>query len=257
MQLAGINRNVSYLTVCNALCNTSTALEIAINALVGAMLAEDKSLATLPHAFRWLTTMVVAFPAAWTMRVLGRRNAFMVGALFGIIGAGIGVWAIFLQSFWLFVVGTVVMGVFNSFANFYRFAAAEAAEAAFRPKAISLVIGGGIVAAFIGPEIAKHTVELFAPYTFAGTYIALAVIPVLLLIALLPIDLPAPRAEERAKRGRPTAEIMRQKRFIVAALGGMIGWGGMVLLMTATPLSMVACGHSFSDSAFVIQWHIV
>lgn len=257
MSFAGINRNVSYLTVCNALCNTSTALEIAINALVGAMLAEDKSLATLPHAFRWVTTMLVSFPAAWTMRVLGRRRAFMVGAIFGIMGAAIGVGAIFMRSFWLFVVATIVMGIFNSFANFYRFAAAEAAEPAFRPKAISLVIGGGIVAAFVGPEIAKHTVDLFPPFTFAGTYLALVGVPIVLLVALLPINLPAPKIDTLSGAGRPMGEIMLQPRFIVAALAGMIGWGGMVLMMTATPLSMVACGFSFTDSASVIQWHIV
>jgi MFS family permease len=254
---SGLNRDVWLMSACQALCNTSTAITISAAALVGAMLAEDKSFATFPHAIYWVATMAFSVLASLLMRSAGRRVGFLAGALCGLIGSLGGAWAIYLGSFYGFIAASIVLGGFNAVAMLYRFAAAEMTAPAVRAKSIALVIGGGIVAALIGPEIAKHTVNAFPPYTFMGTYAALGAVPLLLAAVIAFIRLPPPPSRVRGPSGRPLRAIMAQRNFIVAVLAGMIGWGGMVLVMTATPLSMVACGHTFDDSAFVIQWHIV
>ena len=190
------------------------------------------------------------------MRRIGRRAGFIVGAAIGIVGAAIAGYGIYIGDFWMFAAGTITLGGFNSINLLYRFAAAEAAPEAWRARAISFVLAGSVVAAFIGPELAKRTKDLLA-VEFAGTYFALAALPLLMIavMAVTPLGKPVESTTRRA--GRPLGEIARQPKFIVAVLGAMIGWGVMSLMMTATPLSMIACGHDFNDAAFVVQWHIL
>jgi MFS family permease len=257
MSILRVNRNVALLALCQAIVNTAQTTVITVSALAGALLAEDKSLATMPHSMMWLGTMATSIPAAHLMRLVGRRNGFLVGAILGLVGVLIGAYALFQGSFWTFNAATFVIGGYQSVSMFYRFAAAEAAEPAARANAISLVIGGGVVAAIIGPELSVWSKDWFAPAEFAGTYVALIALPVLLAVTLAFIEFPAASAPQRGPTGRPLGEIARQPAFRVALLGGMVSWGAMVLVMTATPLSVVACGHSFADSAFVIQWHVL
>ena len=138
---------------------------------------------------------------------------------------------------------------------FYRHAAADTADAEFKSKAISLVVAGGVVAAICGPLIAIWSRDLFAPVSFAGCYAAIVVLQLVALGLLAFVDIPRPTAEERRSSGRPLLTIMRQPTFIVAAASGMIGYGAMSLIMTATPLAILGCGLEFKDAAFVIQWH--
>ncbi len=250
-------RTVAYLTVTQAFGQIVTTMILATTALVGNMLATDKALATLPHALGWVSLALVAIPVSLFMRRLGRRAGFMTGAAAGIVGALVAAGGIWMNSFWLYAAGTMVIGVFNATSQLYRFAAAETADASWRSKAIAWVNLGGIVAAFVGPELAKLTKDMFAPITFAGTFVAMAALPLLMIAMLMAIELPPPPARTARDAGRPLAEIARQPKFVVAVLGGMIGWGVMSLMMTATPLSMIACGLHFDDAAFVIQWHIL
>jgi MFS family permease len=220
------------------------------------MLAADKSLATLPHALGWVSVAALAIPASQMMRRWGRRTGFIVGAAIGIVGALIAAYGIYVGEFWLFAAGTITLGGFNAVNLLYRFAAAEAADVSWRARAISLVLAGSVVAAFVGPAIAMWTKDLLAPVEFAGTYLALTALPVL-MIAVVAFT-PMPNPTDIARRvGRPLGEIARQPKFIVAVLSGTIGWGVMSLMMTATPLSMIDCGLDFRDAAFVVQWHIV
>jgi MFS family permease len=257
MPVSRAKKNVALLALCQAIANTAQTTVITVSALAGALLAEDKSLATLPHSMMWLGTMATSMPASQLMRLIGRRNVFLLGALLGAAGVAVGAYGLFRGSFWTFCTATFLLGGFQSVSMFYRFAAAEAAEPAFRAKAISLVIGGGVVAAVIGPELSVWSKDWFAPAEFAGTYVALIALPVLLAATLAFIEFPAASAPQRGSTGRPLAEIARQPAFRVALLGGMVSWGAMVLVMTATPLSVVGCGHTFADSAFVIQWHVL
>jgi MFS family permease len=257
MPLSRAKKNVALLATCQAIINTAQTTVITVSALAGALLAEDKSLATLPHSMMWLGTMATSMPASYLMRLVGRRNGFFVGAFLGLAGVLVGAYGLFIGSFWTFCSATFIIGGYQSISMFYRFAAAEAAEPAFRSHAISLVIGGGVVSAIIGPELSKWSKDWFAPAEFAGTYVALIALPLLLALTLAFIELPAASAPQRGPTGRPLREIARQSEFRVALLGGMVSWGAMVLVMTATPLSVVACGHSFADSAYVIQWHMI
>lgn len=249
-------RNVALLATAQALANTSQGVLLAVVALVGYSLAANKGLSTLPHAIQWLGVMAFAVPVSLMMRRIGRRAGFLTGTLFGIASGLLAAYAVWIGSFWLFSAALFVFGAFSAAAQHYRFAAAEAADLAWRSKAISLVIGGGVVAAFIGPEIAKISKDWFPPYTFLGTFVALALVPVVLAAVVAWVDLPRAPEEKRGETGRPMAEIAAQPAFVVAVLAAVIGWGSMVLMMASTPIAMVGHGHHFNDAAFVIQWHI-
>lgn len=251
------NRNVVVLALCQALMMIGTSTLIAEAALAGHLLATNKALATLPLGLQQLGAMSATFPASFLMKRIGRRGGFTVGTLFGITGTAIATMAVFWGSFELFCVGCALNGVYNGFGLFYRFAAADGVAPDRRAKAISYVLAGGLIAAFVGPETAKLTKDLFAPIEFAGSFAALIGVAFLALLVVQLIDIPAPTAAERREPGRPLAEIAAQPTFIVAALTSMIGWSSMTFLMTATPLAMVACGHGFGAAAFVIQWHII
>jgi MFS family permease len=253
---ASARRNVTLLIVCQALCYFLTSVMLAVSALAGYHLADDKSFATMPHAVQWLATMAMALPAAMLMRRLGRRKAFMFGATLGTVGALIAAYALYIEAFWWFVCATVFTGAFNSFAMHYRFAAAEAADLAWRSRAISYVVGVGIISAFAGPELAKLTKDIFAPHVFAGTFLSLAVFPLFLLPLLIWVEFPDAAAERDTGNRRPIGAIARQPNYVIAVLSATTAWGAMVLLMTATPIAMIVNGHSFADAAFVIQWHI-
>lgn len=261
-QIPYMKRNVSLLALCQGYAQTSVTVVITVAALAGAVLAEDKALATLPHAFMWVATALAAMPASLLMKRYGRRTGFAIGALTGVIGCVLSTLGVYLGDLWIFIAGTSFMGAFNAFNQYLRFAAAEASNAAFRPKAIALVIGGGIVAAFVGGAVAGGTTELIPPYTFAGTYLVLAVFPILLAITILFVRMPeAPRDQPSngsvtPPAGRPLIQIMKQPAFLVAAAGTSVAWAGMILMMAATPLSMQFCGLAFSDITFVIQWHM-
>lgn len=256
MIISDAKRDVLLLAVCQALLATGNAVVITTSALAGQILAPE-GLATIPLFLQFLAIMVATLPASLLMKRIGRQAGFAVGACFAIAAGGLGCVAILQGSFWLFCLASIFYGVFMGFGMYYRFAAADVAEPAFRPRAISYVLAGGIVAAIAGPELAKATSELFAPTLFAGCFAAIAVLGLATLLVLAFIRIPPPSEEERTGQGRPLSLIVRQPTFLVALGGAAIAQGAMVLVMTATPLAMAFCGHGFGDTAFVIQWHVL
>jgi len=250
-------RNVLILAACQTLYMSGTSLMITTSPLIGAMLAPDKGMATVPLAFHHAGVMVATIPASHLMRVIGRRNGFMLATLFGMTGAGIAGIAIMEATFWLFCLGVFIVGWFNGFAVFYRFAAADSANPEFRPKAISWVLTGGLFAAILGPELAKHTINLLDPILYAGSYFSLIGLYVLNLLLVSRVRIPPLTAEERASQGRPLLQILKQPKCMMAVSSAFIAYGVMSLLMTSTPLAMQACGFSFDASATVIQLHIL
>ena len=162
-----------------------------------------------------------------------------------------------MRSFELLCVAAYLQGASAAFAWYYRFAAADASPAAFKPRAISYVMAGGIAAGIIGPEIAKRTVDWFAPVTFLGVYLATTLVAVLSMILLQALRIPKLTVGEQAAGGRPLSVIMRQPTYIAALISSMLGYGVMTLVMSATPLAMLACGFNFNQSATVIQVHII
>jgi MFS family permease len=223
-------------------------------ALIGHALAEDKAFATLPMAVQMLATMSVSIPGAVIFGRLGRYAGFIAGAASLLIAMGLFFAALWIGSFWLFLLGCVFSGAGFGIAMYYRFAAAEVADPAFRPKAISLVMAGGVVGAFLGPSVVKLTKDLFAPVLFAGTYLAFAAIPILtaLLVGAMRLP-PAPHVAGAAPVR--LGSILRRPGVFVAILCAVVGWDTMNLLMAVTPLEMILCGFSVSDSTTIIQWH--
>ncbi|MDH3790477.1 MAG: MFS transporter [Rhodospirillales bacterium] len=250
-------KNVILLALCQALGMSCSALIITITALIGFDLAPNKGLATLPLALQFLAMMSTAAPASFFMRRFGRRAGFSLGAAMGCIAGGLGMQAIFAQSFPLFCASSILFGAFAAHVQFYRFAAADTASEAYRSRAISLVLAGGLLAAFLGPELAKWSRDLFAPGLYAGGYLCIVGLALISLLLLQFIEIPRPAALERRDSGRPLSSIARQPAFVVAVLSAMVGYGAMNLVMTATPLAVVSHNHSFEAAAFVIQWHVV
>ena len=247
---------VARLVLCQALAMTSITMLFTVAALIGAELATDKSLATLPVALLQVAVMLTTIPASLLMQRVGRRAGFGLGTAIGMLGAGLGVLAVMLKSFPLFCLATVLFGVFNGCAGFYRFAAADAATEAFRPQAISLVVAGGVVAAVVGPNTANWAKD-WLTVPFAGSLLPIVGLQAVTLAVLQSIDLPPMTGSEPNQSGRPLSVILRQPLFIVATVSSMVGYSVMVLLMTATPLAMTAVPHPFSQAAFVIQWHVL
>ncbi|WP_298725197.1 MFS transporter [uncultured Ferrovibrio sp.] len=253
---AAARRNALILSVCMALANSAVTLQVTLGGLVGHILVEDKALATLPVTFVVGGTALATIPASMLMRRIGRKLGFMIGCLVAILGSSIAASGVYYANFWLFCLGAFVFGGSSAFVQLYRFAAADISPPEMKSRAISWVMVGGLVSAFLGPEIAKHTRELLSPHLFLASYMAAAALPVLVLGILTTVSIPRPTVSELKETGRPLAEIVRQPSFLVAAMAGMFGYGVMNLMMTATPLAMQICEHPFSAAATVIQWHV-
>ncbi len=246
--------DVLLLAACQALMATGNAVVITTSALAGQMLAPE-GLATMPLSLQFVAMMAATMPASFLMKRMGRRAGFSVGACFAIAAGLAGCFGILQGAFWMFCLASIFYGIFMGFGTYYRFAAADAADPVFRPRAISYVLVGGVVAAILGPELAKATTDLFAPTLFAGSFAAIAVLGCLTLAVLVFVRIPPPDEAERLGRGRPLSVIMRQPAFLMALGGAAVAQSAMVLVMAATPLAMAFCGHGFGDTAFVIQWH--
>ena len=254
-----MNPNLYLLTICQGLFLTNNVTFIAINGLVGLALAPAGWMATLPVMGYVVGGALSTGLVARTQRLFGRKTSFQLGLIVALASALLCCYAAYGKNFWLLVFATVVAGYYNANAQLYRFAAAELALPAFREKAISLVMAGGLLGAVAGPNLAARTRSL-TEVPFAGAYLALAGVA-LVAMALLafikfpPVPVKVPGAA--ARTGRPLGEIMRQPVFIVAAASGSLGFGVMSLLMSATPIAMQICSLPFSDVALVLEWHVI
>ncbi|MGE5201034.1 MAG: MFS transporter [Acidobacteriota bacterium] len=252
-------RTAFLLAICQALYLSASSVGTASSGLVGAGLAPTPLLATLPYSLIPMTNAAVTVPASFLMAHLGRRTGFLLGALLGGLGGLLSAWAIFRRDFVLFCVGNALWGCFQATAQYYRFAAADGASPAFRSRAVSWVLAGGVAAAVVGPEVAVYAKDLLAPVLYAGSYLAVAALTALTMMMLAFLDIPTPTRAERAAAGsgRPFREIARQPAFVVAVANGVIGYAVMSFIMTATPLAAVDCGHSPGDAFGIIRFHLI
>ncbi len=235
---------------------TTNTVLITTAALVGYALATDKALATAPLALRQVATMTATIPASLLMARIGRRSGFLLGTSLGILGASLSIYSLSIAHFWLFALAMTILGLANSFVGYYRFAAADIADEAFRPQAISWVIAGGIIAAILGPWVATGSKGWFNSELYIGAFVAVLALQILSSVLLLFLQIP-PAVKSKVKETlRPLSEIVQQPKFIVAVIGSTISYGVMAFIMTATPLAMEAYSHSFAQSASVIQWHV-
>jgi len=248
--------NILILALSQALMLSAIVLSMALAAILGAMLAPDKGLATLPVAAMVIGTAIASLPAAMLMRRAGRRPGFLLGALLGIGGSLLCALALYRSDFAAFVVGHFLLGSYQGFANYYRFAAVEAAGPAQAGRAISLVVAGGVVAAFLGPQLGVWGRDWIGGQLFVGSYLAQGVLSLAALVLLSRLHLPKV-ADAHVGVARPLREILAQPALRVAIFGAAIGYAVMIMVMTATPLAILGCGLPGSDVTPVIQWHVV
>jgi MFS family permease len=248
--------NVARLAAAQALTGANSAVIFATGSIVGATLAPDMSLATVPLSMYVLGLAAGTLPTGAISRHYGRRVAFIIGTFCGVVTGVLGALAILHASFWLFCCATFLGGLYGAVSQSYRFAAADGASLAFRPKAMSWVMAGGVFAGVLGPQLVQWTMDIWPPYLFAFSFVVQAVVALVAMAILAGVDAPKPAASD-LHGGRPLVEIIRQPRFIAAALCGIIAYPMMNLVMTSAPLAMKICGLSVSDSNFGIQWHIV
>ncbi|MGY8663561.1 MFS transporter [Bradyrhizobium sp. UFLA05-109] len=251
-----VRANVLRLAAAQALTGANSAVIFATGSIVGATLAPDMSLATVPLSMYVLGLAAGTLPTGAISRRFGRRMAFIIGTACGTLTGLVGSFAILNGSFALFCVATFLGGLYGSVAQSYRFAAADGASTAYRPKAVSLVMAGGVFAGVLGPQLVQWTMDVWPPYLFAFSFVVQAAVALIAMGIVAGVDMPKPAAAD-LHGGRPLLRIVRQPRFIAAALCGVIAYPMMNLVMTSAPLAMKLCGLSVSDSNFGIQWHIV
>ncbi|GLH80902.1 MFS transporter [Bradyrhizobium sp. SSBR45G] len=253
---ARARRNVARLAAAQALTGANSAVIFATGAIVGVTIAPNIGLATVPISMYVVGLAAGTLPTGAISRRYGRRTAFLIGTGCGAITGVLGCLAIISGSFALFCLATFLGGLYGAVAQSYRFAAADGASAAFRPRAVSWVMAGGIFAGLLGPQLVQWTMDVWAPYLFAFSYLIQAAVALVAMGIVAGVDLPKP-APADLHGGRPLGEIVRQPRFIAAALCGTIAYPVMNLVMTSAPLAMQMCGLTVSDSNFGLQWHIV
>jgi MFS family permease len=249
-------RNVGLLATAVALAGANSSAIFATAAIIGLQLAPDPGLATVPISVFVVGMAAGTLPTGWIARHFGRRTAFLTGTSCGFLCGVVAAWAIIVSSFLLFCVASFLGGLYGAVAQSYRFAAADGASPALRPKAMALVMAGGIFAGILGPELVNWTMGIWAPYVFAASFAAQAIVAVVASIVVAMINLPKPTAADTAG-ARPLREIARQPNFVAAVLCGVVSYSMMNLVMTSAPLAMKLCGFPPTDSNFVIQWHIV
>ncbi|HMK81810.1 MAG TPA: MFS transporter [Xanthobacteraceae bacterium] len=248
-------RNAFVLALAQALAGANNSVIFATGGILGAMMAPDRSLATLPLSMTVCGMAAGSLPVGALARRFGRRVTYQLGAVIGTLAGLIGYAAITHGSFSLYLVATFCGGVYAASHMSYRFAAADTASAAFKPKAVAWVMAGGLFAAFIGPQLVIFTKDLLPPYLFAASYLGQAAVAAIACLLLALVRIPKAAAQV-VGGGRPLGVIARQPRFIVAATCGTASYALMNLMMTSAPLAMVDCGLTVADATLGIQWHV-
>jgi MFS family permease len=249
-------RNAVVLAVAQALAGGNNTVIVSTASIVGAVLAPDPGLATLPITAMVLGMWLGTLPVGALARRYGRRFALQTGSFFGVASGLISYGAVISGSFVLLLAGAFCGGLYAAAHLSYRFVAADTASEAFRPRAVSWVLAGGVFAAIIGPQLVIHTKDLLAPYVFAASYLGQSACALIAAGVLQFIKMP-PLPARTAGQGRPLKQIVRAPRFIVAVACGVAAYSMMNMVMTSAPLAMIGCGHSVTDAALGIQWHVL
>jgi len=252
------SRNLAILTCAQILGASSPPIIIAFGGLVGRQLIDNPELSTLPVSIYQLGVAASVLPAAFLMRVWGRRSAYLLGAIFGCLSGLVAAGGIIIGSFWLFCLGTALAGFYGAYVQSYRFAATDDVEAQKRGKAISIIMIGGLVAAILGPELAKQTAEAWPGIAYAGSYLSQAALALLALPILA--FLYAPRRSvnvQKQHKKRKLGEILRLKNYLLGVMTGAVSYGLMSFLMTASPMAMDDHHHGRGDAILGIQLHIL
>ncbi|MCX7288941.1 MAG: MFS transporter [Rhodobacterales bacterium] len=250
-------RNVAVLVAAQAILGAQMPMIFTIAGLAGSTLAPNHCLATLPISMMVIGSMLTATPISAFMQSRGRRAGFFVGAIGGAVGAAIGALGLATGSFLLFCLGALFTGIYMSAQGFYRFAAADTASEAFRPKAISWVMAGGLLSAIVGPQLVKVTADNMA-VPFLGSYLAVIALNLGGMFLFLALKIPKPTAPVAGSPlGRTRAELLRTPTILVAMICATVSYALMNLVMTSSPLAVVGCGYDKGNAADVVTAHVL
>lgn len=249
-------RNVVVLVAAQAILGAQMPMIFTIAGLAGQSLAPNPCWATLPISAAVIGSMLTATPLSALMQRFGRAAGFAVGALGGAIGGALGAYGLMTSNFLLFVLGGLFTGIYMSAQGFYRFAVADTASDAFRPKAISWVMAGGLLSAVLGPQLVKATAESFG-VMFLGTYLAVIALNVVGVGLFAALDAPRPVQGSGAPQGRSRLELLQNPRIAVAMICATVAYALMNLVMTSSPLAVVGCGFHTTDAANVVSAHVL
>lgn len=262
MKMKSHTQNMYVLALCQCLYTAAISVDMTLTGVVGYKLAINKSLATLPFALIVVAGAITTFFAAQILQAIGRRNGFILGAFCAVIGGMISVFAIYSENFIGFCLGTAFVGVFQAFAFYYRFAAADAVSNDDKARAISYVMIGSVIAAVCGPIIAIESRKIFTGVDFAGSYLVVAILGALSIIAFMwfyndDAHNSLINSEADIVPARHLSEIIKTRQYITAVTGSVVGYMVMMCLMTAAPIASVMAGHSINDGAHIMQWHLL
>lgn len=260
---ARAKRNVLVLVAAQALLGAQLPMIFVVGGLAGSMLASNVCFATLPISLIVFGSMTTAPWISPLMQRRGRKFGFFVGAICGAIGAAIAAYGLYISSFAVLLVGSYFTGIYMSAQGFYRFAATDTASEAFRPKAISYVMAGGLLSAIFGPQLNKLVFDLsYIP--FLGTYLAIIVINLVGMFLFLLLDL---SKEEPARAGvgagadvahsRSRMDLLRNPTILVAVVCAMVSYSLMNLVMTSTPLAVIGCGFTNENANDIVSAHVL
>lgn len=245
------------LAVAQALLTTGNILLVAVSALIGKQLASHPALITLPVALQFLGMIMATLPAAHLMQKMGRKVGFVLGNCIGLLGTWVALQGLQANSLMHFASGTFLIGMAIGTAQQYRFAALDVCSLEQRPRAISMVMAGGILAAVLGPNLAIWSRQWFDGNPFEGAFYGLFLVYMLALLLIVSLPLARPVKSAVQQSTRSYAELFKQPLLVAAIASGAIGYAVMVLLMTATPIAMQNDDFPFSNIAWVIQWHVL
>ncbi len=249
-------RNLTVLVMAQGILAAQMPMIFIIGGLAGQSLSSNPCFATLPISLIVLGSMLTATPLSAVMQKFGRRTGFVVGTMGGAIGAALSAWGLAASSFTIFLIGSLFMGIYMSSQGFYRFAAADTASDAFRPKAISYVMAAGLASAIIGPQLVKLTSDSMV-VPFLGTYMAVIAINVLGSFLFVFLDIPKPAAVSRSNAGRSRWQLLKTPIIAVAIICAMVSYTLMNLVMTSTPLAVVGCGFTNDNAADIVSAHVL
>jgi predicted MFS family arabinose efflux permease len=252
-------RNALVLALAQGLYVCGISVDLTLTGITGYQLAPDKALATLPFALITVGAAIVTVFAAFIIGRIGRRFGFAIGSLCGATGGLVSVYAVFHSQFWVFCLGTALIGAYQGFAQYYSIAAADSVAAVQKSRAISTVLAGGVLAALAGPALAAMTSTLIPGVMFAGAYMLVALLALVATAVTLSSyrDVDPPPVAADAAPPRPLREIAAQPIFGAGIATSMAAAAAMTLVMTSAPLAAVACGFGIEDGAHIIQLHLI
>ena len=252
------SRNIPILSASQALAGAGPTMVLLLGGIIGTTIAPAPSLATLPISLLIVGVALFSIPASMIMRKVGRKRGFMGAALVASLAALLAAYAISISDFFLFCLATLFIGSNGAFVQQYRFAASESVQSNYAARAVSVVLFGGILAGFLGPEVARLTQDILPAGLYTGSFVALALIYALVIIIVGFMDKIIPGEAEIIGEERPLKAIVVQPTYMVAVLAGVVSYGVMSFIMTATPVQLHQLdGYSLDATAFVIQSHIL